>query len=185
MEPLRVLVKEIGEPTVQYPSVSGEVCTHVLEASQTGFGVDIGLQELSQPIVPQPTFELSAGSHISDPFFIPSPQEGDFVALQEAVVPLLEPAHDHDHGPLPVTVDATHTEQRETGVAERLFPLSEPQTPLIGFGVNPEQELLHIPGFPLFVPSSHDSVPSFIPFPHTGAGGFGIIAVQEALHFPA
>ena len=104
-----MLVKEIGEPTVQYPSVSGEVCTHVLEASQTGFGVDIGLQELSQPIVPQPTFELSAGSHISDPFFIPSPQEGDFVALQEAVVPLLEPAHDHDHGPLPFTVDATHS----------------------------------------------------------------------------
>lgn len=126
---------------------------------------------------------MSFGSQDSVPFFTPSPQTGNGVALQEAVEPLFEPTHDQFH--FPEIAVAVHTEQRFTGVAERVFPLSDPQTPLIGVGgTHVVHELLHIPGFQLFVPSSHTSPPSFIPFPHSGVGGFGIGAVQDVLHFP-
>ncbi len=143
----------------------------------------VGWQEVLHPVFHHPVFVVSFGSHDSVPFFTPSPQTGEGFALQEAFTPPFDHVHDQFH--FPEIALAVPIEQRFTGVTERFFPLSLPQTPLIGVGgTHAVHELLHIPGFPLFVPSSHDSEPSLIPFPQIGAGGFGTTAVQEVLHFP-
>ena len=57
-------------------------------------------------------------------------------ALQDAVVPLFEPAHDHVHGPFPETDEAVPTLQRlVVGAEERDVPFDEPQTPFMGVTV--------------------------------------------------
>ena len=58
--------------------------------------------------------------------------EATFFAEQVAVVPPPLPAQLHDHGPLPVTVDAAPAPQRlAVGALARLSPFEEPHAPLI------------------------------------------------------
>jgi hypothetical protein len=57
--------------------------------------------------------------------------EATFVAEQVAVLPPLLPAQLHDHGPLPLTVDAAPAVQRfAVGAVLSLPPFEEPQAPL-------------------------------------------------------
>jgi hypothetical protein len=56
----------------------------------------------------------------------------ELLAVQVAVVPPLEPLHDHAHGPLPETVAARPVEQRlVVGLVDAVVPLASPHTPLI------------------------------------------------------
>jgi hypothetical protein len=56
-------------------------------------------------------------------------------AEQLAFVPLLEPAHDHVHGPVPLTVDAVPVLQRlVAGFEATMVPFAAPQTPFTGDG---------------------------------------------------
>jgi hypothetical protein len=81
-------------------------------------------------------------------------------AEQIAVVPPLEPAHLHDHGPMPATLDATPEEQRlDVGTLVTLVPLVAPQAPFMGTAIadaaNPnrsaEQAVVAPPYAPLHV----------------------------------
>jgi hypothetical protein len=57
-------------------------------------------------------------------------------ALQLAVVPPFEPAHDHVQGPVPATAEGAPTLQsHEEGVEATLVPLVGPQTPFTGAAV--------------------------------------------------
>jgi hypothetical protein len=57
-------------------------------------------------------------------------------ALQLAVVPPLEPRHDHVQGPEPETAVGVPVLQRfVVGMLERVAPLLVPQVPLVGVGV--------------------------------------------------
>ena len=60
----------------------------------------------------------------------------DLLAEQLAVVPPFEPAHVHDHGPVPLTDEAEPTEQRlVVGAVETVLLLELPQEPFTGVGV--------------------------------------------------
>ncbi len=60
----------------------------------------------------------------------------DVLAPQTAVEPPLEPRHDQDQAPAPVTAEAVPVAQRfEAGAEETVVPLAEPQEPLTKSGV--------------------------------------------------
>jgi hypothetical protein len=71
--------------------------------------------------------------------------EATFVAEQVAVVPPLAPAQLHDHGPLPLTVDAVPVVQRfAVGALVRLPLFDEPHAPLTAVGVLPVAEAVSV-----------------------------------------
>jgi len=78
---------------------------------------------------------LAVGAVLTDaPFALPHAPFtgcGGSSAEQLAVVPPLLPAQLHDHGPLPLTVDAVPALQRlAVGALVRLPPFEEPHVPL-------------------------------------------------------
>ena len=74
---------------------------------------------------------LPVGTPFAEPHWPFTGAEASFSAEQVAVVPPLLPAHVHDHGPLPVTVDAVPALQRlVVGALARLVPFEAPHAPL-------------------------------------------------------
>lgn len=79
-------------------------------------------------------------------------------AEQEAWLPEFTPEQVQFHGPVPVTAEAVHTEQRfADGVEARVAPFELPQTPSAFFGA--EQVAATPPYCPEQVQSNHPSVP--------------------------
>lgn len=86
------------------------------------------------PTLQSPTVGITV---VTTPFAGPqTPFTGVGFALQLAVVPPFDPAHDHVHGPVPDTVEGAPTLQSPVeGFEATVVPLVGPQTPLTGAGV--------------------------------------------------